>query len=243
VHTIGAKHTSFDVTIDGRTSSLDELMPDLGDDDRLAVVVRSALGGVGCSALVLAMVRHFYVRREDDVRALAPGEILYPEHFVVHVDRARGDYAWLDFWPPDKEMVVAGASVPQTLLDLGITRLLVEDGAPNGSLGHVDLERQLITCLAFSPTGRTARADVTVAGNPSAEQWVGWTIDPERAAQESDRPSAQSSDRLLRASEVTDTERDEARRMRAGLIEDDVPIESYRRITSREAVCLLMHDP
>jgi hypothetical protein len=171
---------------------------------------------------------------------LAPGQILYPEHYVFHIGRARGDYAWLDVWPAHKEVVVAHSreAIIQSLLDHGITRLLVEDvdDSPIHAVHHLGLARQIVTCLAFSATGRTARADVRMASNPSAEQWVSWTIDPQRAAQESDRPSAKSSDRLLRVAEVTDIERDAARLARTRLNEGSGPVESYRRISASEAV-------
>ena len=105
----------------------------------------------------------FYATHEDQVRALQPGELLYPQHYVFHVDRAWGQYSWLDFWPADKETVVssAPADVARALLDRGITRLLIEDApgtcSPDAIAGpiHDQLERQLVTCLAYSPTGRT----------------------------------------------------------------------------------------
>lgn len=236
-----------DFSIDGRAATLDDLMPDFGDADRLAVVVRSPLGGVGASALILAMVIDFYAAHVDDLRALSPGQILYPEHYVIHVGAPRGDYAWLDVWPPNKEVVVPAdrVSIVRSLLDHGITRLLVEDlevgpAARDRSGDEHTLERQLVTSLAFSPTGRTFGADVRIASNHAVEQWVGWTIDPHRAALESERPSARSSDRLGRATEVDDLERDQIRSSRTTILENSVPVETYRRITTAEAISLLV---
>ena len=94
---------------------------------------------------------------------------------------------------------MANVSIGQTLLDRGITRLLIEDCRE-----QVPSTRPPTSKLNWSRAWRSRRpaavagADVRIASNASAEQWVAWTIDPDRAAQESDRPSAQSTDRLLR---------------------------------------------
>jgi hypothetical protein len=244
MHTIGAKNTSFDITIHGRAASLHDLMPAFGDGDRLGIVVRDALGGVGASALMLALVLDFYASHDEEVRALPPGAILYPQHYVFHIGRARGDYSWLDVWPPDKEVVVddSAEAIVRALVDHRITRLLVEDHDQRTShaLADHELEQQLVTCLAFSSTGRTAGADVRIVSNEAVERWVGWTIDPERAEAESGRPSARSSRRLRRASEVSDSERDDARQARTRLVEAGRPVETYRHLSSREAVGLLV---
>ena len=64
---------------------------------------------------------------------------------------------------------------PQALLeainDRGITRLVVEDGAPR----RLELDRggvasargRIVTCLAYSPSGRVRDGDVRIAGNDS----------------------------------------------------------------------------
>lgn len=243
MHTIGAAHTTFGITLDGAPASLHDLAGD--GDIRLGVVSHSALGAVGASALLMAAVLDFYDRHRDDVRALAPGELLYPEHHLLHIGRARGDYAWFDVWPPHKEVIVPDDrdAIAIALVERGITHLLVEDrpvaaGAPSSDLTDV-LVAQLHTCLAFSPSGRTRDADVRVVSNPSVEQWVTWVIDPERAALETERPSARSPDRLTRRDEVTDDERATARAARAALLVDGLPVETYRRLSAETAVALL----
>jgi hypothetical protein len=246
VHTIGAAHTTFGITIDGRAATLDHLLS-THRDAPLGIVVRSALGAVGASAVVMAVVCDFYDRHRADVQALAPGELLYPEHHLFHVGRARGDYAWFDVWPPHKEVVVADdrVAIATALLERRITRLLVEDSGPRAAAVPdavpmlAELDASVVTCLAFSPTGRTAGADVRIVSNPSVEQWVSWTIDPERAVGETDRPSARLPDRLTRRNEVTDDERAVARAARAALIVDSRPVETYRRISTAEAISLL----
>jgi hypothetical protein len=247
VHTIGAIGTTFDIDIDGRPASLAQLMPGIGDDDRLGLVVTSALGGLGSSALVLALVIDFYATHDDQVRALRPGELLYPQHFVFHVERAWGQYSWLDFWPPDKEMVVgtAPADLARALIDRGITRLLIEDAtgactpAAIGRSERDQLQRQLATCLAYSPTGRVRAADVSITSNPTAERWVEWTIDPERAVTESGRPGAASVAGSPSTARVGDALRVQARRRRAELLQDARPVETYRRLSTSEAIDLL----
>ena len=222
-------------------------MPGIGDDDRLGLVVTSALGGLGASALVLAIVIDFYATHQDQVRSLQRGELLYPQHYVFHVDRAWGQYSWLDFWPPEKEMVVgiAPADLAHALIERGITRLLIEDTtgacAPDAIDGPMRdrLERQLVTCLAYSPTGRTRDSDISITSNPTAERWVEWTIDPERAVTESDRSGARSVAESPSTAQLSDDDRDRARRRRAELGPNSRPVETYRRLTATEAIDLL----
>jgi hypothetical protein len=247
MHTIGAADTRYDITIDGRPATLDDVMPNFGDDDRLGIVVRGPLSGLGASALVLAMVTEFYAQHAGAVSALAPGELLYPQHYVFHVGRARGEYSWLDFWPPDKESVVADgpATLAQALVDRRITRLLIEDARPAptrmtlpGEAAHA-LDRQIVTALAYSRTGRTTDADVTVTSNESAETWVQWTIDPQRGADESGRPNAAKVVQSPSTLAVTDAERAVARQTRAALLHDGRPVETYRRLDRDQVLDLL----
>jgi hypothetical protein len=246
VHTIGARDTVFEVVVDGRPSSLHAVMPGLDQHDRLGLVVRSPLGGLGASALIFAMVIDFYRAHDAELRALQPGELLYPEHYVFHVGTAQGDYSWLDFWPPHKEVVVASDQLVQSLLDHGITRLLVQDTGADMVAATADaaasaLERQLVTCLAYSPDGRTAAADVTVVSNPTVEHWVEITIDPVPPD-----PDTLNDRRFLeraeRAGEVSEAERLAARSARHHVKRGSDPVETYRRLTAQQAAAMVSAD-
>src|ERR1700759_3352939 len=131
-------------------------MPGFEDRDRLGIVVRRPCGAVGASALVMAAVTAFY----DVQRERSADFFIYPDYFVFHVGRKLGSHNRLDIWPPHKEVVVADE--PEELLrainDRGVTRLLVEDGAPgDGGIARETLasaHARLRTAIAYAGTGR-----------------------------------------------------------------------------------------
>src|SRR3954447_2900445 len=132
-------------------------MPGFEDRDRLGVVVRRPCGVVGASALLMAAVTAFY----DIQRTRAEDFFIYPDYFVFHVGRRLGSHNRLDIWPPHKEVVVADEpeEVLRAINDRGITRLVVEDGAPGeGSFGRetvASAQARIVTAVAYASNGRT----------------------------------------------------------------------------------------
>src|SRR3954452_14637987 len=120
--------SAFDVTVEGAPATLLDVLPGFAAADRLGVVARRPCGVVGASALLLAAGTAVY----DTQRALSEDFFVYPDYFVFHVGRRLGSHNRLDIWPPHKEVVVADEpeEVLRAVNDRGITRLLVEDGAP-----------------------------------------------------------------------------------------------------------------
>ena len=61
-------------------------------------------------------------------------------------------------------------------MDRGITRLVVEDGAPGAPAFEdetlASVRARVVTCLAYSATGRVADGDVRIAGNAVVEGYV-----------------------------------------------------------------------
>ena len=118
----------FSLTVDGQAATLDDIFPGFQAQDRLGVVVRRPGGALGASALVMAAITGFY----DIQRASGRDFFIYPDYFLFHVGERHGDYNMLDIWPDHKEVVIQDD--PELILravnDRGITRLLVEDGAP-----------------------------------------------------------------------------------------------------------------
>jgi hypothetical protein len=152
-----------------------------GEHDRLGVVMSRPCGAVGASALITATITAFY----DLHRARGPEFFVYPDYYLFHVGRPLGDHARLDVWPRRKEVVVG--EEPQAILeaidDRGITRLVVEDG----EVAESELDDEVVasargrikTCLAYSPAGRVADADVEIASNRVTEGYVEAILDPE----------------------------------------------------------------
>ena len=234
------RSSSFEIEVGGVAATLEELFEGFGEQDRLGVVMTRPCGAVGASALVTATITAFY----DIQRVRGPEFFVYPDYYLFHVGRPLGDHARLDIWPPHKEVVVqAGADrVLEAVNDRAVTRLVVEDGdagePPSDQGALASACARIETCLAYSPSGRVKDADVRVAGNPVTEGYVEAILDPEariarlRAEGNEERSAAIAA----RAGEV---DRDSRQRVLAGrrdLIEDGVPVETYRRIGLDEAL-------
>jgi hypothetical protein len=235
----------FAVEIEGRAASLADLFPGFGEQDRLGVVIRGPCGAVGASALICATITAFY----DIQRARGEDFFVYPEYYLCHAGGPHGDHARLDVFPPRKEPIVADE--PEALLEAlnerAITRLVVEDVSPRAA----DLDRaelasargRLLTCLAYSPTGRVGDGDVRIAANGVTEGYVEAVLDPEtrmerlRRGSEEERTLADAVAR--RAGEVPRELRERVAAARASLLEDGRPVETYRRIGIDEALALL----
>ena len=212
---------AFGFRIEDRPGTLDDVLPDFVEHDRLGVVVRHPCGATGASTLILAAVTAFY----DAQRAKGEDFFIYPDYFLFHLGARLGDHGMLDVWPAHKEVVVPDE--PEELLrainDRGITRLLVEDRAP----GEPRFERESLasarnrvaTAVAYSPTGRVADADVFVGGNDVTESYVAAV--------------------LKQCSLLTPRARDEIALARRALNEGGVPVERYRRLSLDDALARL----
>ena len=225
---------AFGIRVAGRPATLADVLPDFVEQDRVGVVVRHPCGAVGASALILAAVTAFY----DVQRSKSEEFFIYPDYFLFHVGARHGDHGMLDIWPSHKEIVVADhrEELLRAINDRAITRLLVEDqprarsAAPTGA-GRADPEpgfereslasagNRIVSGLAYSPTGRVAEADVLVAGNDVTESYVAAVLE--------------------QSSEVAPAVRAEIAVGRRGLLEDGVPVESYRRLTLPDALARL----
>jgi hypothetical protein len=217
--------SAFDVTLDGAPGTVLDVLPGFVDADRVGIVVRRPCGVVGASALLLAAVTAFY----DVQRERGEDFFVYPDYFVFHVGRRLGSHNRLEIWPPHKEVVVADEpeEVLRAINDRGITRLVVEDGAPGeGAFARETLASargRIVTALAYSANGRTRDADVTIASNDVAESYVSGVLEQSR--------------------DIAAAERDRIAAARAHLVENDRPVETYRRVALDEALGLLAPTP
>ena len=236
---------TFEIEVGGRPVGLGDLFEGFDEQDRLGVVVRHPCGAVGASALICATITAFY----DIQRARGPEFFVYPDYFLFHVGAPHGDHARLDVFPRRKEVVVG--EEPEALLeainDRGITRLVVEEDAPRRpelDRGEVASARgRIVSCLAYSSSGRVRDGDVRIAGNDITEGYVEAILDPEarmerlRAGEEADRARADAI--AVRAGEVPAELRAPIAAARAELRVDGRPVETYRRLDIDEALALL----
>jgi hypothetical protein len=207
------RSSSFEITVDGRPTRLEDLFDGFGEHDRLGVVLSEPYGAVGASALITATVTAFY----DIQRSRGPEFFIYPDYYLFHVGRSLGDHGQLDVWPRHKEVVVPDdpEQILEAINDRAITRLVVEDREP----GDPTFEREalasararIVTCLAYSPEGRVDRSDVRIAANEVTEGYVEDILDGEEGL----------------------------RMVRRDLFDDGVPVESYRRISLDQALARL----
>jgi hypothetical protein len=233
----------FKIELAGRAGRLEDVFQGFGEHDRLGLVMRQPCGAVGASALITAAITAFY----DIQRSRATDFFIYPDYYLFHVGGPLGDHARLDVWPSRKEVVVEDdpERILEAIDDRAISRLLVEDSARGDP--YLDAEivasarARISTCLAYSASGRVSAGDVRIASNNVTEGYVTAVLDPEarmerlRSEGEAERAEAIA----VRADEVPVRVRREIMSARKGLIEDGLPVETYRRIGLDEALALL----
>lgn len=220
--------SSFAFTAGGRKVEFSELLPDFTEQDRLGVIVRSPCGAVGASALILATVTAFYDLQRQRAGNFGDAEdfFVYPDYFIFHVGGPLGDHKMLDIFPSHKEVVVEDEAeeILRAINDRAVTRLLVEDLEDAGQV-EPELDRptlastRLRTAVAYSPTGRVACADLSVAGNEVTEGYVSEVLD--------------------QSEEVEAGIRKDMRSRRSDVLEGGRPLETYRRLTVDDALARL----
>jgi hypothetical protein len=235
----------FEIGLAGRSGSIEGLFPGFGEHDRLGLVMRRPCAAVGASALIAATITAFY----DIQRSRGADFFIYPDYYLFHVGGPLGDHARLDIWPGRKEVLVEDDPdrILEAIDDRAITRLVVEDGSAREH--ELDAEpvasarARIVSCLAYSASGRVADADVRIESNPVAEGYVEAILDPEarieRLRAEGGDAAARAETIAVRAGEVASDVRREIRLAREDLLEDGVPVETYRRIELDEALALL----
>ena len=235
----------FRIELAGRVAPLEELFEGFGEHDRLGLVMRRPCGAVGASALITATITAFY----DIHRSRGTDFFIYPDYYLFHVGGRLGDHARLDVWPSRKEVVVEDDTgrILEAIDDRAISRLLVEDGVR----GDAELDAEAVasararisSCLAYSASGRVSGGDVRIESNKVTEGYVTAVLDPEarmeRLRSEGKAGAERAEAIAVRAGEVPAEVRREIMSARTGLIEDGLPVETYRRIRLDEALALL----
>jgi hypothetical protein len=217
--------SQFDIELDGKPATVHDLLPDFGEADRLGIVVRRPCAAVGASGLILAAITAFY----DIQRARSDDFFIYPDYFVFHVGRKLGRHNRLDIWPAHKEVVVADEpeEVLRAINDRGVTRLVVEHGAPgDGGFARETLASargRIAGAIAYQANGRTRDADVSIASNDVAEAYVSGVLEQSLEVAAGDRERIAAARRRLEA--------------------NGRPLETYRRIGLDEALGLLAPKP
>jgi hypothetical protein len=247
------KLSMFDIRVDGRAATVDDVFPGWTKYDRLGVVIHDQLGGVGASHLIQLAICCYY---DTDERRDRP-ESIYPEIYAFHVGRGHGSHAHYDFWPGRREVMVG--DLPNGVLgainERAITRLLVPDAVPverDLKPKEISATHDLVTsAFVYSPTGRAADADVEVAGNDRRTEANAANVlnafhfptpPPARARARSFKEFDPEFDEYQRrrAQELTQAEVDAATALRSQITVDGLATERYRRISADEALTRLI---
>lgn len=236
------RSTDFEYTVDGRPATLEDIFPLFNRHDRVGVVVRQPGGSIGASALIMAAMTRFYDFHRERLGNKSGQLRIYPEFYMFHAGKRQMDHYWMDIWPPHKEVDVADEpeQILEAINDRGITRLLVQDTPPTRTVslhespsdGKLDplkatflsetvnsAASRILTALAYSPVGRTCRADISVKSCPAVEKCVLASINHSQELSELLRKQLQSS--------------------RQALISNGRATETYRRVSLSDAIGML----
>jgi hypothetical protein len=161
----------FEIEIDGKQATFDELLPERNRFDRFGIVVTEPLGSLGASLLLQTGTAHWYDIKPER-RDTAP---VYPDNYAFHVGGPHGAHTGMDFWPARKEVFVRAAD-PVALLtqinDKAITRLVIPEG-PQGDLDRLTWGQstwveqasawdRISSVFAYSSSGEVPDADVVL---------------------------------------------------------------------------------
>lgn len=156
----------FEVEVDGRPAGISDVFPDWNVHDRFGLLIYGPLGGLGATHLLQIAITSFY-----DVKPTRRTEHkIYPEIYALHVGKGWGAHTDFDFWPPRREPILSDdpRDVLDAINDRGITRLAMPE-RPARKIIHRPKEEDaalenLVTTIAYSPTGRVSRPDFSIKG-------------------------------------------------------------------------------
>lgn len=226
MHTVETlSYEDFDFEMNGHVARLEDVLPDFNEKDRIGVVVRHPGGGMGVSGLIMAAVTRFYDFYREHLGDESSKLRIYPEFFIFHVGKHHMNHSWMDIWPPHKEVIVEDEpeQILEAINDRGITRLLVEDIEPSAAVflreTTCSAEHRMVSALAYSPSGRVDKADVSVMSCSTAEGYV--------------------LDSLSRSQKLSEEVKEQLRLGRQPLFVNGRVLETYRRIEVKDAIHML----
>jgi hypothetical protein len=155
------KSSMFEVEMHGQAADRKKLL-NWQVHDRLGVVLKSPLGGLGASMLMQLAVTAYFDARSG--RRDAPH---YAEIYLFHSGGRYGDFSSFDIVPHREVFLPADpGSMIEALNDRAITHLVVPDGTPrNLSFPWKEPESardRIRCCYAYTAKGRTSNADISI---------------------------------------------------------------------------------
>ncbi|MBT4500901.1 MAG: hypothetical protein HOC74_24440 [Gemmatimonadetes bacterium] len=164
MHSSSLRGTDFDIAWSGEAVPHAEFFSSVRDIDRLGIAIPHRLEAIGAITLIMAYVTAFY----DRYRERGSEFFAYPDFFTFQRESPCANYSMFDIWPHHKNIHVGTdpQHAVEAITDRGVTVLLVPDGDPGeAEIAPVEMEsarRNVGRCFAYSETGATAPADLTV---------------------------------------------------------------------------------
>lgn len=250
MHTVTQLKTAmFDVSVDGAPAKPADVFPGWHLHDRLGVVIDEPLGGLGATHLIQLAITSFY-----DAAERRRGELtVYPEIFAFHFGKGHGSHAAFDFWPARREVMLSGdpCDLLDAINDRGITRLAVPDRSARAfeyrpKEADTALDR-IQSAFAYDPSGRVKDGTIRIAGNHRASEFnPGRVLRPVYLdkPKELDKPFKEADSAYiiwlkLRATDLTQEQRDARIAWRDGMKQDGIVWETYRPITVEDALVMM----
>ncbi|AVA21338.1 hypothetical protein [Rhizobium sp. NXC24] len=245
------KGSMFDAAVNGQPATLEDVFPGWHEHDRFGLVIDETFGGIGATHLLQLAMTAFYDIKPSRRTAVT----VYPEIYAFHIGKGRGAHAHYDFWPARREVILKTndhREVLDAINDRGITRLAVPD-RPMRDVVHRPKEEdaafdRIASAFVYSPSGRTADADLTISGNDKRTEFnPTQTLRPlaelsvNRVSSATGKPIKEADDAFLhwireREHDLTEDDRPRARAMREVLKVNGLVTESYRRVSVVEAL-------
>ncbi|WP_342364079.1 hypothetical protein [Terrarubrum flagellatum] len=245
------KLSMFEIEIEGRPASRDDVFPVWRESDRFGVVIDEPFGAIGATHLMQLAMTGFY-----DVKPSRRSELaVYPEIYAFHIGKGHGSHAPYDIWPARREVIIESGD-PRDLLDAindrAITRLALPD-IPEGDADYRPKEAEtaidrLVSCFVYHSGSRTPDADIVIRGvDPRTEYNPNQTLKllAERGIAESASPGSalfKEADAAYiewlrrREADVEPNVRAQVKARREALREGGTVAETYRRISVRQAL-------
>jgi len=257
--------SQFSIRLAGEHTQCEGLLPGWAAEDRFGIVVHEAFGALGASLLIQAVISAFF----DFAPTRRTSMAQYPEIYVFHVGGRYGDFSPFDFWPSRKEVFIDDdpVAVLGSINDRAITRIAVPDSDPvpvdfaslvSAGWSECNSARERIKgAYAYSPRGRVGNPDVSISGtDPVTEVNGSMVLDPQSTldsfgglTSEEYKTYGETAEFDIRgwlktvAERLTEQPADVRRsvaRQRQSLVEDGVATETYRRISTDDALGMLV---
>jgi hypothetical protein len=189
---------SFEYRVDGDVVSREAVMPSITPNDRVGVVMRTGMEGIGSGNFILSCVVAFYEylreTREEDF-------FEYPDYYTFQTTSDPADYRMLDIYPDHKNITVepAAEQLLRAINDRAITTLLVPDVSPTSpDVDEITLQsayRRIDHCYVYAPDGRPSNVDFTIRQpRQPANEWFETTVESLNGDSEVTVPSFGSDD-------------------------------------------------